>query len=400
LFSLNIDHDFVLLGGKATLPTSVIMTTPSLTLPPALRAKYMATLETRRSELAQFLEQCEQKSATPDAFLEARRCAHNLHGSGKTYGYPEVSETARILEDELEESKDQKMLAGMVQAVIEACSIALKSTPVVAPASPAPAAAAATTRPVKSSTKPLMLIAEDDASVSEMLKSLFSAETEIIMATNGRQAFEIIETHKPALVILDDNMPEMSGSEVLEKLRQTENLAATQIVMLTANNKMSDIVRGINAGVVDYITKPFEPGRLVTHIKRLLRHLDIKILIADDDSAVRMLLLHKFRKLGFNVLQAEDGEQAWKMAREEKPHLIILDRMMPGMDGLAVLGMVRDNEELRDTPVILLTAKRQNKDVVEGFDIGATDYVVKPFMPDEVVARVMRRLGLTDAAKS
>jgi DNA-binding response OmpR family regulator len=104
--------------------------------------------------------------------------------------------------------------------------------------------------------------------------------------------------------------------------------------------------------------------------------------------------------LGFRLLYAEDGEQTIKLVRESKPQLAIIDRMMPGIDGLAVLQMMRQADDLRDIPVILLTAKRQNQDVVEGFELGATDYIVKPFMPDEVVARAMRLLGISQTGRS
>jgi len=374
------------------------MTPPAITLPDDLRKKYLAQLESRRSLLAEFLARCENSNATAEDFESARGCAHNLSGSGKTYGYPRISEAGRALEDAIESKTDPAELAVLAKSAIGAATEALGMNP-IAQLTPRPSKAVAAAPAQKVGTRPLMLIAEDDPAVSDVLQGLFARDAEIILATNGRQALEIITARNPALAILDDNMPEMSGADVLEKVRQDEGGPMTQIVMLTANNRMTDIVRGIKAGAVDYITKPFDPGRLAIHIHRLLRHLDIKILLADDDEAVRSLLQHKFRKLGFRVFLAEDGEQALVTFRAEKPDLVILDRMMPGMDGLAVLRTIRNDPHLNATPVILLTAKRQNKDVVEGFDVGATDYVVKPFMPDEVMARVTRRLGLNEAGQ-
>ena len=116
------------------------------------------------------------------------------------------------------------------------------------------------------------------------------------------------------------------------------------------------------------------------------------VLIADDDPVILDLLALKFGQRGIRVLLAADGEEALNSARENHPDLALLDRMMPGLDGIAVLRALREDPATRHIPVIFLTAKRQEQDILEGFRLGVADYVIKPFLPEEVLARSLRLL--------
>lgn len=112
------------------------------------------------------------------------------------------------------------------------------------------------------------------------------------------------------------------------------------------------------------------------------------ILIVEDEKEIRDLLSHYLRKEGFEVFLAPDGEAGLSRARAEKPNLILLDILLPKMDGLEVLREIRSDREIAGTPVIMLTAKGDETDRIVGLELGADDYVPKPFSPREVVARV------------
>jgi DNA-binding response OmpR family regulator len=113
-----------------------------------------------------------------------------------------------------------------------------------------------------------------------------------------------------------------------------------------------------------------------------------KILIAEDSSTIRAIVEHKLSRNGFEVIMAKDGEEAWRKIRETKPDLILLDVIMPAMDGFQVLNKIKQEEDLRDIPIIFLTSKGMETDMVKGFELGAVDYIVKPFSPDVLLARV------------
>lgn len=126
------------------------------------------------------------------------------------------------------------------------------------------------------------------------------------------------------------------------------------------------------------------------------------LLIVEDDREIRDLLAHYLRKEGFEVSFASDGETALARARSEKPKLILLDILLPRMDGLEVLRAIRADREIAGTPVLMLTAKGDETDRVVGLELGADDYVPKPFSPREVAARVraiLRRSAAGAAAR-
>ncbi len=112
------------------------------------------------------------------------------------------------------------------------------------------------------------------------------------------------------------------------------------------------------------------------------------VLVADDDADIRNLVAFRLEQAGYTVAKASDGEEALRMAREERPDICVLDVRMPKLNGFEVIERLRETEEARSTPVVLLTATVQDKDVARGFEVGADDYVRKPFDPRELQARV------------
>jgi DNA-binding response OmpR family regulator len=117
------------------------------------------------------------------------------------------------------------------------------------------------------------------------------------------------------------------------------------------------------------------------------------ILVADDEEDLRELVAYRLSRSGYNVIGAEDGQEAFEMAAERTPDLMILDVMMPKLDGYELTRRLRAEAALRSIPVILLTARSQESDIDRGFEVGADDYLKKPFNPDELVARVRAVLG-------
>jgi two-component system alkaline phosphatase synthesis response regulator PhoP len=118
----------------------------------------------------------------------------------------------------------------------------------------------------------------------------------------------------------------------------------------------------------------------------------VKILIADDSTTVRRLVSARLVADGHTVLEAEDGEEAVALASQEQPDLVVLDKMMPKLDGFEVLRRLRENPATRDLPVIMLTDRAGEDDVLAGLGLGVEDYMPKPFSPLELSARVKRAL--------
>ena len=108
----------------------------------------------------------------------------------------------------------------------------------------------------------------------------------------------------------------------------------------------------------------------------------------EDDSSIRDIELYALNSAGFETKGFEDGTSFWSALKKAKPQLVILDVMLPGMDGIELLGRMKEAEEYREIPVILATAKGQEYDRIRGLDLGADDYIVKPFSIMEMVSRV------------
>ncbi len=113
-----------------------------------------------------------------------------------------------------------------------------------------------------------------------------------------------------------------------------------------------------------------------------------KILIVDDECNIRELLKFNLEKSGYKVIEADDGQSAITIAKTQKPELIVLDLMLPGMDGLEVCRIVKNSRETAAIPIIMLTAKNEEIDKVIGLELGADDYLTKPFSPRELLARI------------
>jgi two-component system alkaline phosphatase synthesis response regulator PhoP len=115
-----------------------------------------------------------------------------------------------------------------------------------------------------------------------------------------------------------------------------------------------------------------------------------KVLICDDDPLLLELLTFRLEAKGFAVETAKDGSDAWDKLRNASPDAVVLDVMMPVVNGLEILRRIRETPELSKLPVIMLTARKQERDVVGALELGASDFLSKPFIPDELVVRLRR----------
>jgi len=112
------------------------------------------------------------------------------------------------------------------------------------------------------------------------------------------------------------------------------------------------------------------------------------ILIVDDEQDILELIEYNLKNEGYSILTAQAGEQAIKIAKQSLPDLIVLDLMLPGIDGLEVTRYLRSTEQTRDMPIVMLTAKGEESDIITGLELGANDYISKPFSPKVLVARI------------
>jgi phosphate regulon transcriptional regulator PhoB len=122
-----------------------------------------------------------------------------------------------------------------------------------------------------------------------------------------------------------------------------------------------------------------------------------KILVVEDEPDIRKLVHYNLTQERFNVLEAEDGEQALKLLQRERPSLVILDLMLPGLSGMELCKLLKQRSDTAKLPILMLTAKAGEADRIVGLEMGADDYLAKPFSPREMVARVRAILRRSEA---
>jgi two-component system alkaline phosphatase synthesis response regulator PhoP len=118
----------------------------------------------------------------------------------------------------------------------------------------------------------------------------------------------------------------------------------------------------------------------------------MKILVADDSVTVRRLVAARLVADGYEVVEAEDGEAALRLARSERPALLVLDKVMPKLDGFEVVRLLREDPETAALPIVMLTERTSEEDVLDGLGLGVEEYMPKPFSPRELSLRVKRTL--------
>lgn len=125
-----------------------------------------------------------------------------------------------------------------------------------------------------------------------------------------------------------------------------------------------------------------------------------QILVVDDEGDILELIRYNLQKEGYRVTTVKTGEEGLKRAREAKPDVVVLDLMLPGLDGLSVCNRLKRDEATRGIPVIMLTAKAEDSDIVTGLELGADDYVTKPFSPKVLTARLRAVLRRSSESES
>jgi signal transduction histidine kinase/DNA-binding response OmpR family regulator len=203
---------------------------------------------------------------------------------------------------------------------------------------------------------PLVLVVEDDPAAAELMtRQLVSAGYRTEVARTGAQALERAVELQPAAITLDIILPEVDGWEVMTRLKSDERTSGIPIVVVSV---VDNPELGLALGAIDYFVKPVDAQVLIHRLNEFgLRGGDeVRVLVVDDEPANRMWLANALEPAGFTVLPAAGGREAIDMARSEKPDFVLLDLMMPEVNGFDVVEALRADAATRETPILVLTA--------------------------------------------
>jgi GAF domain-containing protein/CheY-like chemotaxis protein len=203
-----------------------------------------------------------------------------------------------------------------------------------------------------------VLVIDDEATVRDLMKRFLIKEGfRVVTAASGEEGLRGARELRPDAITLDVMMPGMDGWGVLSALKADPDVADIPVIMLTI---VDDKNLGYALGASDYLTKPIDRERLVTVLKQHRR--DRPVLVVDDDAEVRQLLRRMLESEGYAVVEAENGRVALERLRGEPPSLILLDLMMPEMDGFEFVAELRRHEDWRAIPIVVITARDLSRD--------------------------------------
>lgn len=300
--------------------------------------------------------------------------------------------------------------------------------------------------------KDKILIVDDQPENIWSLTQHLQHTFDVLCTTSGEEALEIaFSENRPDLILLDIIMPGMDGYQICEKLKANEDTQDIPIIFLTAKTDDQEQVKGLDLGAQDYITKPFSLPVVTARIKSVLnvkkemdRRLLLRAQLTELDQQLEQQVLQKRRELDaarhamaryeekwralftarwdeneprrilavddnpdnihilvnnlqsdYEVICTTSGKESLEIAMSDRrPDIILLDVMMPGMDGFEVCSRLKANAETWDIPVIFVTALDQEVDETRGLNLGAVDFVTKPFSIPVVKARIEAALRL------
>jgi CheY-like chemotaxis protein/anti-sigma regulatory factor (Ser/Thr protein kinase) len=223
-----------------------------------------------------------------------------------------------------------------------------------------PAESAAPAAPVERGTTVTgtVLVIDDEASVRDLMQRFLAKEGfRVVLAAAGDEGLRLARELRPDAITLDVMMPGMDGWAVLTALKADPQLAEIPVVMLTI---VDDKNLGYALGAAEYLTKPIERERLVAVLNQYRR--DRPVLVVDDDAGVRDLLRRMLEPEGYTVLEADNGRMALDRLRDTSVGIVVLDLMMPEMDGFEFVAEFRRHQAWREVPIVVVTAKDLSHD--------------------------------------
>ena len=265
-----------------------------------------------------------------------------------------------------------------------------------------------------------VLVVDDNEPNRRLLAARLNAEYfDVLTASSGPEALGICEQTQCDIVLLDVMMPDMDGFEVCRRLRSAPATAHLPIVMVTALNQPVDLVRGLEAGADDFLTKPIDEIHLIARVRSLAR---LKVVIddirdraasndlpgrvvpfvADEGRRGRLLLVDDRGSSSERLVQAlaphhtvsveAQPEAAMARAVEDKVDVIIISLSLQNFDALRLCGQIRAQERTRHLPILLIAGPDDRARVLQGLELGVSDWIARPVDRNELVARVRTQL--------
>ncbi len=256
----------------------------------------------------------------------------------------------------------------------------------------APAAHAAPAEPAPQDlpvgTTTTVLVVDDDPLIQHLLRGQLEQEGfRVLVAVDGVDGLTMAREARPDVILLDIHLPKLDGWQVLAELKSDPALVNIPVIIQSVEEQRA---RAFSFGACEYLVKPVEADRLVTIVRRAVLPGAGDILVVDDDDDAREMVSRNLRRAGFTTVEARDGEEALLRVRVVKPSMVVLDLLMPRVDGFEVLRTLR--QEGHDVPVLVLTGKTLTQEERGVLQEGLVRVVTKDGVAIEQVIREARKV--------
>jgi GAF domain-containing protein/DNA-binding response OmpR family regulator len=240
------------------------------------------------------------------------------------------------------------------------------------------------------SEEPLILVVDDDATVRELVvRHLERAGFAVVAARGGQEGLRLVRELRPAAVTLDIMMPDLDGWTVLAAIKGDPALASIPVVLMSIIEEKN---RGYALGAADYLVKPVDRTKLVETLTSICGSTAGRALLVDDDVVVRRSVRQALEPIGWKVTEAKNGLRAIEAITAARPDVIILDLMMPEMDGFEFMDELRGRPDWQDIPVVVITAKDLTEEDRDRLN-GGVERIIQKSNRDEMLRQLSREIS-------
>ena len=245
-------------------------------------------------------------------------------------------------------------------------------------------------RSPRTTEAPLILVVDDDPTVRELVaRHLERAGFAVVAARGGQEGLRLVRELRPAAVTLDIMMPDLDGWTVLAAIKGDPALASIPVVLMSIVDEKN---RGYALGAADYLVKPVDRAKLVETLTGICGSTAGRALLVDDDEMVRRSVRQALEPIGWQVTEAENGQVAIDSLIAARPDVIILDLMMPKMDGFEFLDELRGRPDWQDIPVVVITAKDLTEEDRNRLN-GGVERIIQKSDRDEMLRQLSREIS-------
>jgi CheY-like chemotaxis protein len=241
---------------------------------------------------------------------------------------------------------------------------------------------------------PIIVVDDELISRRMMGATLRKHSLEVVELGSGKEAVDYLQGHGAVdLIVSDVLMPDMDGFDMLRFLKADQRFKNIPVILATALNDTESVMKGIELGAQDYVTKPISGAILVAKVEKLLSRQRACILVVDSDTGMRNAIVQIVERVGFGTLDVGSAEEALKLLKSNQFSAIVSDSSLEGMSGIELLKAVK--KEHPHLPVVLMTGSNKAFSAREILLAGADGYITKPFHNVEIVEKLRGLTGHT-----